>query len=44
MAGHVSADDVAGADQEEGVPLGDLVFQAGDCHGQSVSMTDSMYL
>ena len=32
VAGHVSADDMAGADQEVGLPLGDEVFQAGGCH------------
>ena len=44
VAGHVSADYMAGADQDVGLPLGDLVFQAGGCYGQSVSMTDSLYL
>ena len=40
----VSEDDMAEADQEVGLPLGDSVFQAGGCHVQSVSMTDSLYL
>ena len=44
VAGYVSSDDMAGADQEVGLPLGDYVFQVGGCHGQSVSITDSLYL
>ena len=44
VAGYVSADDMAGACQEVGLPMGDWVFQAGGCHRQSVSMTESLYM
>ena len=40
----MSADNVARADQEVGLPLGDLVFQSGGYHRQSVSMTGSLCL